>query len=65
MRQVVHIIRKVDIVKEQIKVLKLEMDYLLLTLHQAVIENNEKERETCTTRLKEIHVEVEALKKQY
>ena len=43
MRQVVHIIRKEDMEKEKIQTLKMELDYELATLFDAMTSNNEKE----------------------
>lgn len=55
MRQVVHIIRKEDLEKEKIQTLKMELDYELATLYDAITTNNEKEINTSKTRLAEIH----------
>ena len=43
--------------KENICAIELETDYPLLSLHQAVEEDNAKERENCVSRLKEIQDE--------
>ena len=45
MKQVVHIIRKAEIEKEYVKLLHLELDYELATLHDAVQENDSKQIE--------------------
>jgi len=55
MRQVVHIIRKEDLEKEKIQTLKMELDYELATLFDAMTTNNEKEINGSKTRLAEIH----------
>ncbi|WP_144509408.1 hypothetical protein [Bacillus sp. FJAT-22090] len=55
MRQVVHIIRKNDMEKEKIQTLKLELDYQLATLYDAMIEQNEKEINAAKAQLTEIH----------
>lgn len=55
MRQVVHIIRKNDMEKEKIQTLKLELDYQLATLYDAMMENNEKEMNEAKKQLTEIH----------
>ncbi|MFF2752342.1 hypothetical protein ACFVR1_01135 [Psychrobacillus sp. NPDC058041] len=55
MRQVVHIIRKNDMEKEKINTLKLELDYELATLFDAINSKNEKEIHATKVRLKEIH----------
>ncbi|MEK3952887.1 hypothetical protein SAMN05421670_1372 [Psychrobacillus psychrotolerans] len=61
MRQVVHIIRKEDLEKEKIQTLKMELDYELATLFDAMTTNNEKEINGSKTRLAEIHQLLEEL----
>ena len=61
MRQVVHIIRKEDLEKEKIQTLKMELDYELATLYDAMTSENEKEINTSKTRLAEIHQLLEEL----
>lgn len=61
MRQVVHIIRKEDMEKEKIHTLKMELDYELATLFDALTSNNEKEINASKTRLAEIHQLLEEL----
>lgn len=61
MKQVVHVIRKADVEKEYIKVLRLELDYELVTLFDAIESHNEKEEQKSKKRLIEIHQELEAL----
>ena len=55
MRQVVHIIRKNDMEKEKIQTLKLELDYELATLFDAMTDQDEDAINTSKERLKEIH----------
>lgn len=61
MRQVVHIIRKNDMEKEKIQTLKLELDYQLATLYDALNEQNEKEITEAKMQLTEIHRLLEEL----
>lgn len=58
MKQVIRVVRKDEIIKEMRYVLSLETDYLLATLHQAMEQNDEKEKEKCIRRLKEIQEEL-------
>ncbi|SER59419.1 hypothetical protein [Psychrobacillus sp. OK032] len=55
MRQVVHIIRKNDMEKEKIQTLKLELDYQLATLYDALSNQDEKEITEAKMQLTEIH----------
>ncbi|MFB5085699.1 hypothetical protein PGC35_00560 [Psychrobacillus sp. PGGUH221] len=55
MRQVVHIIRKNDLEKEKIQTLKLELDYELATLFDAMTDESEEDINKSKERLKEIH----------
>jgi len=61
MRQVVHIIRKEDLEKEKIQTLKMELDYELASLYDAMTNKNEKEIIASKTRLVEIHQLLEEL----
>ncbi|QUG40953.1 hypothetical protein KD050_16910 [Psychrobacillus sp. INOP01] len=61
MRQVVHIIRKEDLEKEKIRTLKMELDYELATLFDAMTSKNDKEISASKTRLAEIHQLLEEL----
>ncbi|HSI66663.1 MAG TPA: hypothetical protein VK947_04545 [Planococcus sp. (in: firmicutes)] len=61
MKQMIQIIRKADVEKEYINGLKLELDYELASLYDAIQQKNDKEMETAKKRLKEIHAELEAL----
>jgi hypothetical protein len=62
MRQMIKIIRKVDIEKQYEYVLKLEMDYELASLYSAMQEENELDMKRSISRLKEIQDELEGLK---
>ncbi|WP_025785208.1 hypothetical protein [Sporosarcina sp. D27] len=61
MKQVVHVIRKADVEKEFLKVLNLELDYELATLHDALNEEDFKQIAKSKKRLSEIHTELEKL----
>ena len=61
MKQVVHVIRKADVEKEYVKVLKLELDYELATLYDAIQDEDEKQVMKSTNRLHQIHRELETL----
>lgn len=61
MKQVVHVIRKVDVEKEYVKVLHLELDYELATLFDAVHQDDSNQIMKSKKRLQEIHRELETL----
>lgn len=61
MKQVVHIIRKADVEREYVKLLRLELDYELATLHDAIVQEDVKQKVKSKERLKEIHRELELL----
>lgn len=61
MKQMVQIIRKADIEKEYIQVLRLELDYELSTLHEAIQQQDNRQKNKSTERLHEIHAELVAL----
>lgn len=61
MKQMIHIIRKADVEKEYVNVLKLELDYELASLFDAMQQNDDSQMEKSKKRLHEIHVELEAL----
>ncbi|WP_210469526.1 hypothetical protein [Sporosarcina sp. 6E9] len=61
MKQVVHVIRKADVEKEYVRVLKLELDYELATLYDAIQDEDEKQVMKSTNRLHQIHRELETL----
>ena len=61
MKQVVHVIRKADVEKEFLKVLHLELDYELATLHDALEQDDAKQITKSKKRLSEIHGELEKL----
>jgi hypothetical protein len=61
MKQVVHIVRKEDVEKKMILGLKLELDYELASLFDALQSQNQPEIEKSKARLAEIHQELEAM----
>lgn len=61
MKQMMKIIRKVDIEKQYEQMLRLELDYELASLYSAMQENDTKEMERCKKRLKEIQDELDGL----
>lgn len=61
MKQVVHVIRKADVEKEYVRVLHLELDYELLTLFDALKDNDSKQETKSKKRLRQIHRELETL----
>ncbi|MED3661884.1 hypothetical protein NST62_03170 [Ureibacillus sp. FSL K6-8385] len=61
MKQMIKIIRKVDIEKQYERALRLELDYELASLYSAMQENDTKEMERCKKRLKEIQDELNGL----
>lgn len=61
MKQMIQIIRKADVEKEYIHVLKLELDYELASLFDAMQQDDNREINKSKKRLQEIHVELEAL----
>lgn len=61
MKQIVKIIRKVDIEKQYKHILQLEIDYELASLFSAMNEQNENEIEKSKKRLAEIREELEGL----
>lgn len=61
MKQMIQIIRKADVEKEYIHVLKLELDYELASLFDAMQQEDVREINKSKKRLEEIHVELEAL----
>lgn len=63
MRQIIHIIRKDDLIKEKKEALHKETDYLLLTLYQAMNDKDAKEHKKCMDRLHEIQNELIELAK--
>ncbi|MGB2992057.1 MAG: hypothetical protein WBB47_05430 [Paenisporosarcina sp.] len=65
MKQVVHIIRKQEVEKKLILGLKLELDYELASLFDAIQQENQSEIDKSKARLSEIHSELEALHALY
>lgn len=61
MKQVVHIVRKEDVEKKLINGLKLELDYELASLFDAMQMKNDADMLKSKNRLAEIHQELEAL----
>ena len=61
MKQMIQIIRKADVEKEYISVLKLELDYELASLFDAMKVSESRQIEKSKKRLHEIHAELEAL----
>jgi len=61
MKQVVHIIRKEDVEKKLILGLKLELDYELASLFDALQNPDQEEIERSKARLAEIHQELEVM----
>ncbi|CEG22351.1 hypothetical protein BN1080_01277 [Planococcus massiliensis] len=61
MKQMIQIIRKAEVEKEYIHVLKLELDYELASLFDAMKQKDEHQKDKSKKRLQEIHVELEAL----
>ena len=62
MRQMIKIIRKVDMEKQYEHILQLELDYELATLYLAMQQNNEIDMLNSKRRLKEIYEELESLR---
>ena len=61
MKQMIKIIRKMDIEKQYEHILRLELDYELASLYAAMNENNELDKEKSKKRLQEIREELEGL----
>lgn len=61
MKQMMNILRKSELEKQQEKALRLELDYELASLYSAMQEKNEKEMEKSKKRLREIQNELEGL----
>lgn len=61
MKQMIKIIRKVDIEKQYEEILMLEMDYELATLYAAMNDNNQSEIDKSKKRLTEIQEELKGL----
>lgn len=62
MRQMIKIIRKVDIEKQYERILQLELDYELASLYIAMEDKDDYEISKSKRRLKEIYDELEGLK---
>jgi hypothetical protein len=61
MKQMIKIIRKVDIEKQYEQLLQLELDYELASLYDAMQTKNERDMSKSKKRLKEIQEELEGL----
>ena len=61
MKQMIQIIRKAEVEKEYINVLKLELDYELASLFDAIQQEDGIQEDKSKKRLQEIHHELEAL----
>lgn len=61
MRQMVKIIRKVDVEKQLAHMLNLELDYELASLYEAMQKDNKEEIVKSKKRLHEIHDELESI----
>lgn len=61
MKQMIKIIRKVDIEKQYELILRLELDYELASLYAAMQDGNDFEIKKSKNRLKEIQLELEGL----
>lgn len=61
MKQMIQVIRKADVEKEYVNTLKLELDYELATLYDAMQQNDNEQKMKSKKRLAEIQVELEAL----
>lgn len=62
MKQLMNTLKKRDYEKERKAVLRLEMDYELLTLYDAISENNEKQKAKSKEKLEKIRTELLRLK---
>ena len=61
MKQLIRIIRKIDIEKQYEEILTLELDYELATLFDAMEQKNQKEIDKSKKRLEEIQQELQQL----
>lgn len=62
MKQLISSTRKKAVEKERTTILRLEMDYELATLFEAMNENNEEQKKSCKQRLEKIRQELLRLK---
>ncbi|WML50520.1 hypothetical protein RCG23_05050 [Neobacillus sp. PS3-34] len=62
MKQLISSTRKKAVEKERTAMLRLEMDYELSTLFEAMTENNEDKKKNCKQRLEKIRQELLRLK---
>ena len=57
MKQVVNMYKKLD-GQKRLAVIRLEMDYELATLYEAMVENNEKKKAECKQKLEKLRQEM-------
>ncbi|MDQ0243996.1 hypothetical protein J2S09_001541 [Bacillus fengqiuensis] len=57
MKQVVNMYKKLD-GQKRLAVIRLEMDYELATLYEAMVENNEKQKNECKQKLERLRQEM-------
>ena len=57
MKQVVNMYKKLD-GQKRLAVIRLEMDYELATLYEAMVENNEKKKTECKQKLEKLRQEM-------
>lgn len=62
MKQLVSNTRKKGVEKEKVAVLKLELDYELATLFEAMSESNENKKKVCKVRIEKLRQELLRLK---
>ena len=62
MKQMIKIIRKIDIEKEQLRMFEAELDYELATLYDAMQQEDEEQKIKSKHRLAELVPEINALK---
>ncbi|WP_077211382.1 hypothetical protein [Bacillus dakarensis] len=62
MKQLVNSLKKRDLEKERKAVLRLELDYELATLFEAMTDNNEKQKSKSKEKLEKIREELIVLK---
>lgn len=57
MKQVVNMYKKLD-GQKRLAVIRLEMDYELATLYEAMVENNEQKKNECKQKLERLRQEI-------
>ncbi|WKB34955.1 hypothetical protein QS257_14325 [Terrilactibacillus sp. S3-3] len=58
MKQVIQTLRRQDAEKKRIPVVRMEIDYELATLHQAILQNDYATIKTCKERLEKLRQEM-------